>query len=258
MTHGLHRTRFGRPVLPQSLERTPPLGRFSDFLRRAANQEARSRGGLFRRGLRLGARTVHQLHREPLRCTAPSNPVSNIPLSHTRSLRRPPRLAPTSGVRISRFLPACVRRKQAQDPSSPSRTGGGTAGSCRCAPRPDALGWAQPPSVVNQIYQPKTDSGVPKASVHCPGKCQERCAHPSEPELPPQPAVGPSVVAWHARAVAATMGQCVAAVLLCVEERRRIDCMHPAIGRSCRLQSPGDRCGSSCASMPESTTRICC
>ena len=105
------------------------------------------------------------------------------------------------------------------------------------------------PSVVNQIYQPKTDSGVPKASVHCPGKCQERCAHPSEPELPPQPAVGPSVVAWHARAVAATMGQCVAAVLLCVEERRRIDCMHPAIGRSCRLQSPGDRCGSSCASM---------
>ena len=116
----------------------------------------------------------------------------------------------------------------------------------------------EPPSVVNQIYQPKTDSGVPKASVHCPGKCQERCAHPSEPELPPQPAVGPSVVAWHARAVAATMGQCVAAVLLCVEERRRIDCMHPAIGRSCRLQSPGDRCGSSCASMPESTTRICC
>ena len=117
---------------------------------------------------------------------------------------------------------------------------------------------SQHPSVVNQIYQPKTDSGVPKASVHCPGKCQERCAHPSEPELPPQPAVGPSVVAWHARAVAATMGQCVAAVLLCVEERRRIDCMHPAIGRSCRLQSPGDRCGSSCASMPESTTRICC
>ena len=142
MTHGLHRTRFGRPVLPQSLERTPPLGRFSDFLRRAADQEARRRGGLFRRGLRLGARTVHQLHREPLRCTAPSNPVSNIPLSHTLSLRRPPRLAPTSGVRISRFLPACVRRKQAQDPSSPSRTGGGTAGSCRCAPRPDALGWA--------------------------------------------------------------------------------------------------------------------
>ena len=124
-----------------------------------------------------------------------------------------------------------------------------------------AASWAarrQPPSVANQIYQPKTDSGVPKASVHCPGKCQERCAHPSEPELPPQPAVGPSVVAWHARAVAATMGQCVAAVLLCVEERRRIDCMHPAIGRSCRLQSPGDRCGSSCASMPESTTRICC
>ena len=85
---------------------------------------------------------MHQLHRWPIRCTAPSNPVSNIPLSHKLSLRRPPRLAPTSGVRISRFLPACVRRKQAQDPSSPSPTGGGVAGSCGCAPRPDALGWA--------------------------------------------------------------------------------------------------------------------
>ena len=114
MTHGLHRTRFGRPDLPQSLERTPPLGRFSDFLRRAADQEARRRGGLFRRGLRLEARAVHHLHREPLRCTAPSNPTSNIPLSQALSLRRPSRLVPTSGVRISRFLPACVRRNQAQ------------------------------------------------------------------------------------------------------------------------------------------------
>ena len=29
-------------------------------------------------------------------------------------LRRPSRLLPASGVRISRFLPACARRKQAQ------------------------------------------------------------------------------------------------------------------------------------------------
>ena len=85
---------------------------------------------------------MHQLHREPLRCTAPSNPTSNIPLSQALSLRRPSRLVPTSGVRISRFLPACVRRKQAQHPSCPSRTGGGVFGRCRCAPRPDAPGWA--------------------------------------------------------------------------------------------------------------------
>ena len=55
-----------------------------------------------------------------------------------------PALSPTSGVRISRFLPACVRRKQAQHISSPSRTGGGVFGRCRCAPRPDALGWPSP------------------------------------------------------------------------------------------------------------------
>ena len=85
---------------------------------------------------------MHHLHREPLRCTAPSNPTSNIPLSHALSLRRPSRLVPTSGVRISRFLPACVRRKQAQYPSCPSRTGGLVGGSCRCAPPPDPLGWA--------------------------------------------------------------------------------------------------------------------
>ena len=47
-------------------------------------------------------------------------------------------------MRISRFLPACVRRKQAQHISSPSRTGGGVFGRCRCAPRPDALGWPSP------------------------------------------------------------------------------------------------------------------
>ena len=52
----------------------------------------------------------------------------------------------------------------------------------------------------------KNRFGRPKASVHCPGKCQERCAHPSEPELPPQPAVGPSVVAWHARSKNAAHG----------------------------------------------------
>ena len=84
---------------------------------------------------------MHHLHREPLRCTAPSNPTSNIPLSQALSLRRPSRLVPTSGVRISRFLPACVRRKQAQYPSCPSRTGGLVGGSCRCAPPPDPLGW---------------------------------------------------------------------------------------------------------------------
>ena len=57
-------------------------------------------------------------------------------------VRRPSRLLPASGVRISRFLPACVRRNQAQHPSCPSRTGGLVGGSCRCAPPPDPLGWA--------------------------------------------------------------------------------------------------------------------
>jgi len=55
-------------------------------------------------------------------------------------LCRSSRLVPTCGVRISRFLPACVRRKQAHHPPCPSRTGGGVFGRCRCAPRPDPFG----------------------------------------------------------------------------------------------------------------------
>ena len=53
-------------------------------------------------------------------------------------------LDPARRAQSSTFLPAPVRRKQAQHISSPSRTGGGVFGRCRCAPRPDALGWPSP------------------------------------------------------------------------------------------------------------------
>ena len=66
---------------------------------------------------------------------------SNLHVATSVCLRRPSRLVPTSGARISQFLPACVRRKQAQHASCPSRTGGLVRGSCRCAPPPDPLGW---------------------------------------------------------------------------------------------------------------------
>ena len=46
-------------------------------------------------------------------------------------LRLSCRLVPTSRAQISRFLPACLRRKQAHQPSCPSRTGGGVFGRCR-------------------------------------------------------------------------------------------------------------------------------
>ena len=39
-------------------------------------------------------------------------------------------------------LPLCAGSKL--NISSPSRTGGGVFGRCRCAPRPDALGWPSP------------------------------------------------------------------------------------------------------------------
>ena len=55
---------------------------------------------------------------------------------------RPSRLLPASGVRISRFLPACARRKQAQYLSCPSRPASFVYERCRCAPPADALGWA--------------------------------------------------------------------------------------------------------------------
>ena len=64
-------------------------------------------------------------------------------------VRRPSRLLPASGVRISRFLPACARRKQAQHMPCPSRTRGFVFGRCRCAPPADALGWA---SVLSLIH----------------------------------------------------------------------------------------------------------
>ena len=57
-------------------------------------------------------------------------------------MRRPSRLLPASGVRISRFLPPCARRKQAQYLSCPSRPASFVYERCRCAPPADALGWA--------------------------------------------------------------------------------------------------------------------
>ena len=57
-------------------------------------------------------------------------------------MRRPSRLLPASGVRISRFLPACARRKQAQYLSCPSRPASFVYERCRCAPPADPLGWA--------------------------------------------------------------------------------------------------------------------
>jgi hypothetical protein len=72
----------------------------------------------------------------------PRTPARTFHVATPLSLRRSYRRVPTSGVRISRFLPACVRREQAQHVSCPSRTGGGVFGRCRCAPRPDAFGWA--------------------------------------------------------------------------------------------------------------------
>ena len=66
---------------------------------------------------------------------------SNLHVATSVCLRRPRRLLPTSGVRILRSLPACVRRNKAQDPSCPCPTRGLVGGSCRCAPPPDPLGW---------------------------------------------------------------------------------------------------------------------
>ena len=66
---------------------------------------------------------------------------SNLHVATSVCLRRPRRLVPTSGVRILRCLPACVRRNKAQDPSCPCPTRGLVGGSCRCAPPPDPLGW---------------------------------------------------------------------------------------------------------------------
>ena len=85
-------------------------------------------------------------------------------------VRRPSRLLPASGVRISRFLPACARRKQAQHVSCPSRTRGFVFQSYRCAPPPDALG--------NACVSPAMLTGA------CPQQGRAR--------LPARPATSPS------------------------------------------------------------------
>ena len=67
---------------------------------------------------------------------------SNLHVATCLGLRRPRRLVPTSGVRISQFGLGCLHRKQAQHPPNPSRTSAFVTCCCRCAPRPDAFGWA--------------------------------------------------------------------------------------------------------------------
>ena len=72
----------------------------------------------------------------------PRTPTRTFEIAACLCVRRPSRLLPASGVRISRFLPACARRKQAQDVSCPSRSAGVVLECYRCAPPADALGWA--------------------------------------------------------------------------------------------------------------------
>ena len=72
----------------------------------------------------------------------PRTPTRTFEIAACLCVRRPSRLLPASGVRISHFLPACARRKQAQHMPCPSRTRGFVFGRCRCAPPADALGWA--------------------------------------------------------------------------------------------------------------------
>ena len=67
---------------------------------------------------------------------------SNLHVATCLGLRRPRRLVPTSGVRISQFGLGCLHRKQAQHPPTPSRTSAFVTCCCRCARRPDAFGWA--------------------------------------------------------------------------------------------------------------------
>ena len=70
----------------------------------------------------------------------PRTPTRTFEIAACLCVRRPSRLLPASRVRISHFLPACARRKQAQHVSCPSRTRGFVFQSYRCAPPPDALG----------------------------------------------------------------------------------------------------------------------
>ena len=105
---------IGGPLRPPSLTLTPPSAGLDDFEAKSAEGQARVGHRVLRRGLLPGVPGAHQFHRKSLRCTAPSKPTSNSLILASFCLRRPSRLLPASGVRISRFLPACARRKQAQ------------------------------------------------------------------------------------------------------------------------------------------------
>ena len=79
---------------------------------------------------------------------------SNLHVATSVCLRRPRRLLPTSGVRILRSLPACVRRNKAQDPSCPCPTRGLVGGSCRCAPPPDSVCRPPPQAQLARTHSP--------------------------------------------------------------------------------------------------------
>ena len=61
-------------------------------------------------------------------------------------LRLSCRLVPTSGAQISRFLPACLRRKQAHQPSCPSPNGRRRLWQVQVRPAPRSVWFGRSPS----------------------------------------------------------------------------------------------------------------
>ena len=98
---------------------------------------------------------------------------SNLHVATCLGLRRPRRLVPTSGVRISQFGLGCLHRKQAQHPPTPSRTSAFVTCCCRCAPRPDAFGWAC------VLLTALTSAGAPQDRARLPERQQTSPGSPA-------------------------------------------------------------------------------
>ena len=127
---------------------------------------------------------------------------SNFHVATCLGLHRPRRLVPTSGVRISQFGLGCLHRKQAQHPPNPSRTSAFVTCCCRCAPRPDAFGWAC------VLLTALTSAGAPQDRARLPEIQQTSLG---SPRLPTFREISP-----HARLFACTSGLLCRRLWVCV------------------------------------------